>query len=213
MRVYDSYTSLVTAERESRANYFTLVSCILPRPIAFVSTISADGVRNLAPFSFFSGACANPPAVVFAPATDRAGKDKDTLNNLRTQGECVVNVVPYEIREAMNQASYAYPPEVDEFVEAGFTPLASELVRPPRVGESPVQMECRLIQIVKVGQGPVSGNLCICEVLCFHVAEEMCLPDGTVDVARIDLIGRLGGAGYSTIRDRFELPRPAPRAT
>lgn len=209
MRTYDAYTCLVTAEREARANYFTLVSCILPRPIAFVSTISTDGVRNLAPFSFFNGVCANPPAVAFAPATDRSGNDKDTLNNLRAQGECVINVVPHEIREAMNLTSYAYPPEVDEFAEAGFTPLPSELVGPPRVAESPVQMECRLIEMVKVGQGPASGNLCICEVLCFHVARQICLPDGTVDVTKVDLIGRLGGAGYCTMRDRFDLPRPA----
>ncbi len=208
MRTYDKYRSLVTAEREPRENYFTLVSCILPRPIAWVSTISAEGVPNLAPFSFFNGVCANPPSVMFAPATDRTGKDKDTLINLRSQGECVVNVVPHEIREPMNQTAATYAPEVDEFVEVGLTPLASDLVRPARVAVSPVQMECRLIQIVKIGQGPLSGNLCICEVLCFHLAQEVCLPDGTVDITRIDLIGRLGGSGYSTIRDRFELPRP-----
>jgi flavin reductase (DIM6/NTAB) family NADH-FMN oxidoreductase RutF len=209
MRTYDRYTELVTAERQPRENYYTLASCVLPRPIALVSTISAQGVANLAPFSFFNGVCAHPPAVMFAPAADRTGKDKDTLNNLRQVGECVVNVVPHDIREAMNRTSYPYPPEINEFDEAGFTPLPSRLVRPPRAAQSPVQMECRLIEIVKVGQGPLSGSICVCEVLCFHIAEVVCLPNETADVAKIDLIGRLGGDGYSTIRDRFDLPRPA----
>jgi len=208
MQTYHSYTQLLAAERQPRDNYITMVSCILPRPIAFVSTVSPDGVANLAPFSFFNGVCANPPTLVFMPAQDRTDQTKDTVTNLRDTGECVVNVVPYDIRAAMNQASYPYPPEVSEFEAAGFTPLASRLVRPARVAESPAQMECRLTQIVKVGEGPLSGNICICEVLCFHLAEEVCRPDGTADVARLDLVGRLGGAGYSTTRDRFDLPKP-----
>ncbi len=197
-----------SSEKEHRELYKLLIGCVVPRPIAFVATKSADGVANLAPFSFFNGVCAHPPAVMFAPAADRTGKDKDTLNNLRQVGECVVNVVPHDIREAMNRAAYPYPPEINEFDQAGFTPLPSRLVRPPRAAQSPVQMECRLIEIVKVGQGPLSGSICVCEVLCFHIAEGVCLPNGTVDVAKIDLIGRLGGDGYSTIRDRFDLPRP-----
>ncbi len=209
MRTYEDFTDLMAADREPRENYFTLASCILPRPIALVSTVSANGVPNLAPFSFFNGVCANPPSLVFAPVTDRTGKNKDTVNNLRATRECVVNVVPHEIREAMNRSSFAFPPQVNEFEEAGFTPLASRLVRPPRVAQSPVQMECKLIQIVKVGEGPLSGNLCVCEVLCFHIASEACLPNGTADVTGIDLVGRLGGDGYATTRDRFDLPKPA----
>ncbi|MCP4246902.1 MAG: flavin reductase family protein [bacterium] len=185
-----------------------MVSCILPRPIALVSTISTDGVGNLAPFSFFNGVAANPPTVVFAPAADRTGREKDTVNNLNQVGECVVNVVPYGIAEAMNASSYAFAPEIDELEAVGFTALPGTRVRPVRVAESPVQMECRLDRIVKLGQGPLSGNICICEVLCFHIAAEVCLPDGTADAAKLDLIGRLGGAGYSTIRDRFDLPKP-----
>ncbi|MHC4067064.1 MAG: flavin reductase family protein [Planctomycetota bacterium] len=208
MRTYDRYTQLITLEREPRENHHTLISCVLPRPIAFVSTLSAEGVANLAPFSFFAGVCAKPPTVLFCPAVNAAGKEKDTLRNLRHLGECVINVVPYEIREAMNQASYAHPPEVSEFEVAGFTPLPAKAVQPPRVAESPVQMECKLTEIVTVGQGPLSGNICICEVLCFHIAEEVCLPGGTADVAKIDLVGRLGGGGYSTTRERFDLPKP-----
>ena len=136
---------------------------------------------------------------------------KDTIVNLRAVPECVVNVVPFSIKDAMNEASYAFPPEVNEFEAAGFTALSSRHVRPARVAESPVQMECKLVQIVPVGDGPLSANICIAEVLCFHIANELLLGDGTVDVARIDLIARLGGDDYSTIRDRFALPKPGPK--
>jgi len=211
MRAYSDYTSLFTAERERRANFKTLLSCVMPRPIAFVSTISPDGIPNLAPFSFFNGVGSNPPAIIFSPSTKADGTSKDTIVNLRAVPECVVNVVPHDIRAAMNEASYPFPPEVNEFDAAGFTPLPSRLVRPARVAESPVHMECRLMQIVPVGSGPLSGNVCICEILCFHIADEVVHPDGTADAEKLDLIGRLGGDDYSTIRDRFELPKPGPR--
>ncbi len=210
MRKYERFTELITSQREPRANHHTLLSCVLPRPIAFVSTLGPDGVPNLAPFSFFTGICANPPAVIFSPAINIKGQEKDTLRNLRESGECVINVVNHEIREAMNQASFPYPPDVNEFEAAGFTPLPSIIVKPPRVAESPAQMEATLIEIVKVGQGPLSGNICICEIKCFHIAQEMCLENGTADIAQIDLVGRLGGDGYSTVRDRFDLPKPSP---
>jgi len=208
---FEKFTSLVTCERANRDNFKTLLSCVLPRPIAWVSTISADGIPNLAPFSFFNGVGSNPTAVVFSPCTRADGTYKDTILNLRVVPECVVNVVSLGVREAMNDTSYNYPPEINEFEAAGLTPLPSRFVRPPRVGESPVQMECKLLQIVPVGNGPLSANLCICEVLCFHIAEEMCLLDGTADVNKIDLVARMGGEYYSTIRDRFELPKPKVR--
>ena len=211
MKPYPAFTSLVCAERERRDNFKTLLSCVMPRPIAFVSTISADGRPNLAPFSFFNGVGSNPPAVIFSPATKADGKKNDTVHNLRRVGEFVVNVVPYAIRDAMNEASFPFPPEVNEFEAAGFTPLPSKFVRPPRVAESPAHLECKLVQIVKVGEGPLSANICIGEVLCYHIANEMLLPDGTADVQKMDLIGRLGGDGYSTIRDRFDLPKPEPK--
>ncbi len=205
---HTAFTTLVTADRERRSNFKTLLSSVMPRPIAFVSTISADGVANLAPFSFFNGVGSNPPAVMFSPCTKADGTSKDTIVNLRAVGEFVVNVVPYDIRHAMNEASYPFTSEVDEFDAAGFTPLTSRFVRPRRVAESPVHLECKLVQIVPVGDGPLSANVCIGEVLCFHVADDHLLPDGTVDVEKIDLISRLGGDGYSTLRDRFSLPKP-----
>jgi len=211
MKPHTEFTALVTADRDRRDNFKTLLSCVLPRPIAFVSTISANGVPNLAPFSFFNGVGSNPPAVIFSPCTRADGTMKDTILNLRAVPECVVNVVPFSIKEAMNEASYPFPPEVNEFEAAGFTPLPSRFVRPPRVAESPVQMECKLVQIVPVGDGPLSANICIAEVLCFHIAEDMLLGDGTVDVNKIDLIARLGGDDYSTIRERFALPKPGPK--
>lgn len=202
------FETLVTADRDGRANFKTLVSCVLPRPIALVSTVSSSGVANLAPFSFFNAVGSNPPAVMFSPCTKADGTTKDTVNNLRQVDEFVVNVVPHAIREPMNQASYAFAPEVDEFAAVGFTPRPSRFVRPPRAAESPVQMECKLVQIVPVGDGPLSANICIGRVLCFHIAADHLLDDGTVDVSRIDLIGRLGGDDYTTIRDRFALPKP-----
>ena len=209
MEAYRNYTALVTAERERRANFHTLLSCVLPRPIAFVSTLSAEGIPNLAPFSFFNGLGSNPPAVMFSPCTRADGTEKDTVNNLRVRPEFVVNVVPDRIREAMNQASAQYPSEVNEFEAAGFTPLASKLVAPPRVAESPVHMECKLVQIVPVGEGPLSANVCIGEIVCFHVADGFLLDDETVDVEKIDLIARMGGDWYARIQDRFELAKPS----
>lgn len=211
MKPHSQFTALVTSQRDRRDNFKTLLSCVLPRPIAFVSTVSAGGVPNLAPFSFFNGVGSNPPAVIFSPCTKADGTMKDTIVNLRALPECVVNVVPFSIKDAMNEASYAFPPEINEFEAAGFTPLPSRFVRPPRVAESPVQMECKLVKIVPVGDGPLSANICIAEVLCFHIAKEVLLPDGTADVTKIDLIARLGGDDYSTIRDCFALPKPGQK--
>ncbi|MGD2111071.1 MAG: flavin reductase family protein [Phycisphaerae bacterium] len=208
MKAHRDFTTLTSAEREHRSNYKTLVSCVVPRPIALVSTVSADGVANLAPFSFFNGVCAKPPAVMFAPAVKRDGALKDTLANLREVDEFVVNLVSHEIGEAMNQASYPYPPEVSEFEAVGLTLLPSRLVRPSRVAQSPIHMECKLIQTVPVGAGPMSTSICIGEVLCFHIAEGFVLDDGTADIERLDLIGRMGAEAYCTTRDIFRLPRP-----
>jgi len=211
MKPYKEFIPLVTAQREKRANFKTLLSCVMPRPIAFVSTISQSGVANLAPFSFFNAVGSNPPAVIFSPATKADGTEKDTVTNLRAVPEFVINVVSFEIREAMNEASFPFPPEVSEFAQTGFTPLPSKLVKPPRAAESPAHLECKLCKIVKVGHGPLSANICIGEVLCFHIASEMLGEDETVDVAKVDLIGRLSGDDYATIRDRFELQKPTPK--
>lgn len=186
-----------------------LLHCVSPRPIAFTSTLSPDGKPNLAPFSYFMTGGANPPSVVISPLTTRDNGAKDTLRNIRATGEYVINVVTYEMRERMNIASAEFEYGVNEFEEAGFTSLPSVRVKPGRVGESPLQLECKLFKIVEHGEGPLSGNYIIGEVVYFHMAEAVFDGD-EVDARRIHAIGRMGGNWYSrTDEDTlFELPRP-----
>ena len=157
-------TTLDPAKQKPQDIYKLLVGSVVPRPIAFVSSMDADGVRNLAPFSFFTVASANPPIVCFCPmmrgtANQRLQSTKDTLRNIIATREFVVNVVSEEFAEQMNACSAELPPEVDEFRVSGLTPVASEVVRPPRVGESHVQMECRLQQVIHVSTEPLGGSL------------------------------------------------------
>src|SRR5712671_6699963 len=162
------------SEQDYRDIYKLMVGVIVPRPIAFVSTISTDGVLNLAPFSFFTGISANPPVICFSPmvrGTD--GATKDTLRNIEATKEFVVNVVSEDFASQMNICSTEFTPDVDEFAASGLTPLASDLVKPPRVKESRVNMECRLVQIVTISDKPLGGSLVIGEVLRFHVADEL----------------------------------------
>jgi flavin reductase (DIM6/NTAB) family NADH-FMN oxidoreductase RutF len=189
--------------------YSLLVGCVVPRPIAFVSSLSADGVPNLAPFSFFNAGGAHPPSLVFSPVTSGAGRNKDTLNNVRATREYVVHISPWGLREKMNQASADYPPQVDEFVEAGFTKVASRKVKPWRVAECPVAMECRLFQIVEHGSGPLRANYVIGEVVFMHIQESL-LVNGRIDAVALDAIGRLGGPLYThvTKESMFHLARP-----
>jgi flavin reductase (DIM6/NTAB) family NADH-FMN oxidoreductase RutF len=189
--------------------YALLVGCVVPRPIAFVSSLSADGVPNLAPFSFFNAGGAHPPSLVFSPVTSGAGRNKDTLNNVRATGEYVVHISPWGLRERMNQASADYTPEVDEFVEAGFTKVPSVKVKPWRAAECPIAMECRLFQVVEHGQGPMRANYVIGEVVHFHIAERL-LNGLRVDSGAIDAIGRLGGPMYTRVtkESMFTLTRP-----
>ncbi len=198
-----------------------LTSVVAPRPIAFVSTVDSDGTPNLAPFSFFNAFGANPPMVGFSPSRRvRDGTTKDTYANLKATGECVVNVVPRRLVEQVNLASAEFAPEVDEWPRSGLTPVASELVRPARVAESPVQMECRLFKLVPLGDGPGAGNLFLCEVERFHVDEDVLAsfpgpqtPDAPlkVDLDALDLVGRGGAIRYSrTVGPAaFTLPKPA----
>lgn len=208
MHQFRTFQSVPVAGRDLRQNYQLLVSCVVPRPIAFVTTLSPTGVVNLAPFSFFNGVGANPPAVMFSPCNRKDGSPKDTVVNLRHLGEFVVNVVPHAVRSEMNASSWEFPPELSEVEACGFTPLPSTHVRPPRIAESPVHMECRLVQIVEVGKGPLAANVCIGEVLCFHVADGYLTGDGIVDIEKLDPIGRLGADLYTRTRDRFNMPRP-----
>ncbi len=194
--------------------YALLTGCVIPRPIAFVSSLSKAGVANLAPFSFFNAGGAHPPSVVFMPVTTGSNRDKDTLHNVRETGEYVIHIVPWALREKMNKASADYPPEVDEFVEAGFTKVASVRVKPWRAAECPIALECKLFKIVEHGEGPYHGNYVIGEVLYFHLAESV-LTNNRVDAAKLDAIARLGGPGYTRVTREsiFRMPRPpAPEA-
>ena len=187
--------------------YKLMVGIIVPRPIAFVSTINAAGARNLAPFSFFTGISADPPVVCFAPVIRPNGSKKDTLRNIEETGEFVVNVVTEAMGVQMNIASAEYPPEVDEFEASGLTPIPSDLVKPARVGESPVNMECRLHQIVHVSRKPLGGSLVMGEVLRFHVADAL-FSEYKIDQGLLQAIGRLGGPTYIRTTDRFDMQRP-----
>ena len=187
-------------------SYQLLISAIVPRPIAFVSTVAEDGVLNLAPFSFFTGICAKPPTICFS-VVRRRGEKKDTLRNIEATGEFVVNVVSDHIAHAMNQTSADYPPEVDEFAAAGFTPAASERVRSPRVGEALVSMECKLVEVREYGEMPYASSLIIGEVVHLHVSDEV-YRDGVVDFAALSAVGRMGRDLYCRTGDLFEMKRP-----
>ncbi len=200
---------VVDPEQVSARDFYRhMIACITPRPIAWVSSVSAAGVANLAPFSFFNGIGANPPAIVFSPLNRRDGSRKHTVLNVEVTGEFVVNIVSALLAERMNASSEEFPGDVSEFEECGLTPLPSLKVRPPRVAESPVQMECVLHQIVRVGAGPLSANLIIGRIVVMHVDESVLNAAGEIDPGRLDTIGRMGGALYSRTMDRFEMDRP-----
>jgi flavin reductase (DIM6/NTAB) family NADH-FMN oxidoreductase RutF len=188
--------------------YKLMIGMIVPRPIAFVSTLDEQGVRNLAPFSYFTACSSNPPVVCFCAAV-RSGPrpHKDTLRNIRATGEFVVNIVSEEFAAEMNATSAEVAPEVDEFELAGLTPLASDLVKPARVAESRVQMECRLRQVLVVSDEPGGGNLVLGDVLRFHVAEAV-LDGYKIDPAKLKAIGRMGGPTFVRTHDRFDMKRP-----
>jgi len=188
--------------------YKLMIGAIVPRPIAFVSTLSQDGIRNLAPFSFFTGVSANPPIICFCPMRrEGAHPRKDTLRNISDTREFVVNVVSEEIAQAMNITSGEYPPEVDEFELAGLTPIPSDLVKPPRVAEAHVHMECRLYLWMEIGALPLSGNLVLGEVVRFHVDDRL-VDNFRIDPDQLRAIGRMGGASYTRTLDRFDMQRP-----
>jgi flavin reductase (DIM6/NTAB) family NADH-FMN oxidoreductase RutF len=188
------------------AAYKILIGSIVPRPIGFVSTISADGVFNLAPFSFFNAMCGEPPVVGFCPGNRTP--PLDTLANVRVTGEFVVNIATEDIVGAMNLASGAYAPTVDEFRISGLTPVPSEAVRPPRVLESPVSMECKLVQIIELSARPMGGSLVLGEVIRFHVADEIIDARFRIDPDKLRAVGRMGGTAYCHTRGRFDIARP-----
>jgi flavin reductase (DIM6/NTAB) family NADH-FMN oxidoreductase RutF len=188
--------------------YKLLVGSIVPRPIAFVSTLSPEGIPNLAPFSFFTGVSASPPVICFCPMRRRGPvPHKDTLYNISITREFVVNIVSEEFAAQMNMTSAEFPPEVDEFEAAGLTPIPSDLVKPPRVKESHVHLECRLYLLVEVGGIDGSGNLVLGEVLRFHIDDQY-FHDFKIDPDQLRPIGRMGGATYTRTTDRFDMNRP-----
>jgi flavin reductase (DIM6/NTAB) family NADH-FMN oxidoreductase RutF len=197
--------------------YNLLLNSVAPRPIAWVSTANASGQFNLAPFSFFNVACVDPPLLAFAPGLRRPklpeathGEAKDTLRNIRDTGEFVVNIVTYELAEAMNITSGEYDAAVNEFELAKLTPQASTVVRPPRVGECPVSFECKLHQILDFSRAPTSGSLVIGQIVSIHMNDAN-LKDGRLDRNSLDLIGRMGGLQYTRTTQRFEMVRPQVR--
>jgi flavin reductase (DIM6/NTAB) family NADH-FMN oxidoreductase RutF len=188
--------------------YKLMVGVIVPRPIAFVSTLSAAGIRNLAPFSFFTGISANPPVICFAPMIRSSdGQKKDTLRNIEETGEFVVNVVSENFAQQMNLCAPEYPADVDEFEMSGLTAMPSDLVKPPRVAESRIHMECKLHQIVEVSAKPLGGSLVMGEVLRFHIADGL-FTDFKIDPDVLHAIGRMGGPAYTRTTDRFDMLRP-----
>ena len=188
-----------------------LLGAIGPRPIAFASTVDAEGKSNLAPFSFFNVFSANPPILIFSPArSGRTNTTKDTYNNVKVVPEVVINVVNYDIVHQMSLASSPYAPGVNEFEKAGFTALKSDSVKPFRVAESPVQFECKVNEVIELGTEGGAGNLIICEVVKIHIHDEVLDSNGMIDQQKIDLVARMGGDWYSraNAESMFEITKP-----
>ena len=187
--------------------YGLLISVVQPRPIAWVSTLDIQGRPNLAPYSFFTGITAKPMTVCFAPVCNRLGVKKDTLINVETTKEFVVNLTTESNAEKMVQTSGEYPPGDSEFEKAGLTPVPCSVVKAPRVAESPVALECKLNQIVTISEGPLGGNLIIGEVVHIHV-DDAVWKDGKLSHKDLKLIGRMEGTWYTRTQDDFEISRP-----
>jgi flavin reductase (DIM6/NTAB) family NADH-FMN oxidoreductase RutF len=192
-----------------KSTYKLMIGAIVPRPIGWVSTVSAAGQPNLAPFSFFNGVCANPPTVLFCPmirGTD--GATKDTINNIRATEEFVVNIVTESLAGAMNISATELPSAIDEFERAGLTPMPSAAVRAPRVGESPIHFECRLAEIVEIGTEPGGGSVVIGRVLHIHADDRVIFDGDKVDLSALRPVGRLAGRAFCRVTDTFEMVRP-----
>lgn len=187
-----------------------LLSAVAPRPIALASTVDTEGNPNLSPFSFFNVFSANPPVLIFSPARRvRGNTTKHTLENAEATKEVVINVVNYDIVQQMSLSSTEYPKGVNEFEKAGFTMLKSDEVAPFRVAESPIQLECKVNEIVKLGTEGGAGNLVICEVVKLHISETILNEDQSINQESLDLVSRAGGSYYSRAKKGFfEIPKP-----
>jgi len=189
--------------------YRLMISVIVPRPIAWTSTVSADGVLNAAPFSYFQALSSRPPMIMIAVGQRRDGTNKDTRSNIEATGEFVVNVVSEDSAAAMVKCSVDHPPEVSEFDTVGLTPAPSVKVKPPRIAESAVAMECRLDRVLEVG----SSGVCIGEVVLFHVRDDVLNEDRTVDPVRLRPLGRIGGSNYAPLREVLEIAQDGTAVT
>jgi flavin reductase (DIM6/NTAB) family NADH-FMN oxidoreductase RutF len=199
-------SDLTTPELHSYLQY-----AIAPRPICFASTVDKDGNINLSPFSFFNLFSSNPPICVFSPSRRvRGNTTKHTLENILEVPECVINIVNYDMVQQASLASVEYPKGINEFIKSGFTPLASEMVRPPRVAESPVQFECVVNEVKPLGDGPGAGNLIIAEIKLIHINEAVLNAEGQIDQAKLDLVARLGGDWYCRVTkdNLFKVAKP-----
>lgn len=188
-----------------------MLGAVAPRPIAFASTVDKDGNVNLSPFSFFNAFSANPPILIFSPARRvRDNTTKHTLENVLVHDEVVINIVNHDMVEQMSLASTEYEHGVNEFLKSGLTPVESETVKPPRVGESPASFECKVIEVKPLGEEGGAGNLIICEVLLMHVKEEILDSDERIDPFKLDAVARMGGNWYSRAHGDsiFEIPKP-----
>ena len=187
-----------------------LLSAVAPRPIAFASTIDIDGNPNLSPFSYFNVFSTNPPILIFSPARRvRDNTTKHTLENVEATKEVVINVVNYDIVQQMSLSSTEYPKTVNEFEKSGLTMLKSDKVKPFRVAESPIQFECKVNDIIKLGEEGGAGNLVICEVIKFHITEEVLDSDNVIIQEKLDLVARAGGNYYNRAnKGFFEIPKP-----
>ena len=204
------FITLNPEELSQQDNYKLLIGSILPRPIAFVSTASPSGVTNLAPFSFYTGVCSNPPTLLFCPTVRGSdGAEKDTLRNIRETGEFVVNVVTEALVERMNQTAKELPYGESEFDLVGLTVAKSLKVKAPRVLESPVSMECRLQQYIHVGEPDAigSGNVVLGTIVQFHIHKDL-YEAGRIDSEKLKPVSRLAGTSYAPVREIFQLARP-----
>jgi len=201
--MYLDFAALAT-----RDAYQWMSNSILPRPIAWVSTISPDGRTNLAPFSFFQGITANPPTLMFVPTNNREGGKKDTIRNIEQVPEFVVNFVTKALAVPMNDTATPLPYGESEFQRFGLAAAPSTKVRPPRVAAAPVAFECTLDQIVHIGSGPLAANVVFGRIVAAHVRDDVIGEDGFPDAAKLDLVGRLGREAYTLTRETFSLKRP-----
>jgi flavin reductase (DIM6/NTAB) family NADH-FMN oxidoreductase RutF len=202
------FVDIESTDKSWRDIYRLCIGFINPRPIAFVSTLSPDGVHNLAPYSFYNMVSGNPPVVLFCPTFRRTGASKDTLQNIQDTREFVIATVTAEIAPQMNQCAADLPSDQSEFDFSGLTPIPATKVKPSLVKESPVNMECRLRDIITTGTGPGGGNIVLGDILAVHVADQVLDADGLVDPHKITTVGRLGGAWYANADNPYEMKIP-----